>query len=329
MENQGTFQFSHTNLQLYSLNTKCLFSPVLFVFVLFLFLFLFFFGLSSSPLFRMSPCSRWSELVDALKFHANLAFSGNIPTEFRFLNSSAPLKIGYGDAKKNRQNLDQFMRICDGSPNGATPLCRHIHEITMEIRQLEGQLLANGQIACVVIATDGEASDGNIVEALRPLKQLPVMIVLRLCTDEEKVVQYWNSVEADVEGRLDVLDDLAGEAEEVTEVNGWLTYGEPLHRMREFGVTMKDLDMLDEQLLSVESFKRVCELILGVDMVRKLTPPEMDMGAFLQELESEMGGAAMYQTWCPQRNLMRPWISIAEARSLYKVSGASGGGSIC
>jgi hypothetical protein len=273
----------------------------------------------------MSPCSRWSELVDALRFHANLAYAGKIPTEFRFLNGSAPLKIGYGDVTRDKQNLDQFLRICDGSPNGATPLCRHIHEITMEIRQLESQLQANGQVACVVIATDGEASDGNIVEALRPLKQLPVMVVLRLCTDEEKVVKYWNSVEADVEGRLDVLDDLKGEAEEVSEVNPWLTYGEPLHRMREFGVTMKELDMLDEQSLSVEGFKRVCELIVGREAINKLTPPEMDMKMFLDELEKVMTeGMEKYETWCPERNEMRPWISISEARRAFNIDQGTG-----
>ena len=46
--------------------------------------------------------------------------------------------------------------------------------------------------------------------------------------------------------RLDILDDCTGEATEIAKINPWLTYGEPLHRMREFGVTLKELDMLDE-----------------------------------------------------------------------------------
>ena len=49
-----------------------------------------------------------------------------------------------------------------------------------------------------------------------------------------------------LELRLDILDDCTGEATEIAKINPWLTYGEPLHRMREFGVTMKELDMLDE-----------------------------------------------------------------------------------
>lgn len=53
-----------------------------------------------------------------------------------------------------------------------------------------------------------------------------------------------------VELELDILDDLAGEAEEVNEHNKWLTYGEPLQRMREFGVTIKEFDLLDEGKLA-------------------------------------------------------------------------------
>eukprot|EP01034_Spumella_vulgaris_P015571 gene15571-19896_t len=69
------------------------------------------------------------------------------------------------------------------------------------------------QKALVVIATDGEASDGEVAEAMRPLKDLPV----------------W--------------------AKEIHAYNPWLTYGEPLQRLREFGCSVKELDLLDERRL--------------------------------------------------------------------------------
>jgi hypothetical protein len=39
-------------------------------------------------------CTRWMEMTESLKFHASLAQALNLPTEFRMLNSAAPLTIG-------------------------------------------------------------------------------------------------------------------------------------------------------------------------------------------------------------------------------------------
>jgi hypothetical protein len=150
------------------------------------------------------------------------------------------------------------MNALDGSPNGGTPLCHHIHEVTNQIRMMEQQLRANGQKALVVIATDGESSDGNIAEAMRPLKDLPVWVVVRLCTDEDKITRYWNNIDSELELDMDVLDDLSGEAQEIAEHNPWLTYGEPMHRLREFGIPVKELDLLDESKLSLEQIRQMC-----------------------------------------------------------------------
>lgn len=126
---------------------------------------------------------------------------------------------------------------------------------------MESQLRASGQKACVVIFTDGESSDGDIASAMRPLQTLPVWVVIRLCTDDDKVVEYWNNIDRVLELDMDVLDDLYGEAKEVTANNPWLNYGEPLHRMREFGVHCKEMDLLDEAKLSLEQIRLFCSLL--------------------------------------------------------------------
>jgi hypothetical protein len=127
-----------------------------------------------------------------------------------------------------------------------------------QIRAVEVQLRHNGQKAVVVIATDGESSDGDIKEALRPLAALPVWTVIRLCTGEEKIVNYWNDSDNELELEMEVLDDFFSEAAEVHSMNGWLTYGEPLHRIREWGVHLKELDWIDEKPLSFEMMSHLC-----------------------------------------------------------------------
>lgn len=48
-----------------------------------------------------------------------------------------------------------------------------------------------------------------------PPAQLPVLVILRLCTSEEKVVTYWNNIDQQLELDIDVLDDQYGDAKQV------------------------------------------------------------------------------------------------------------------
>ena len=185
---------------------------------------------------------QWSELGSAIGWHARLAVELGAWTEFRLLNqpgsgASQIVAVGTGDNAKSEDELRRIDRLVYSQPTGRTPLCAQIRAVTRQIQQRAAELRATGTKACVVIASDGEATDGDIAAALRPLRDLPAWVVVRLCTDDDRVVQYWNEIDEDLELDMDVLDDLEGEAAEVNEAQPWLTYGAPLHRLREWGTS--------------------------------------------------------------------------------------------
>ena len=185
---------------------------------------------------KMVPvtCSRYAELQDCITFHASLANTSKHPTTFRLLNNAPPIVIG-GPADDG-SGYGRLLQALELSPGGGTPLCQHIREVVAEIASMASALRADGRKVTLVITTDGEANDGSLAEAMEPLKDLPVWVVLRLCTDEAAVVDYWAGIDQVLELNIDVLDDLGSEAAEVRKVNPWLLYGEPLHRLREVSV---------------------------------------------------------------------------------------------
>jgi hypothetical protein len=107
--------------------------------------------------------------------------------------------------------------------------------------------------------------------------------VIRLCTDQDEIVRYWSGIDDQLELNMDVIDDPVGEGKEIQRLNNWLTYAEPLHRLREFGVTAKELDMIDETKLSHEQMRGMCAFLFGVNS-QDLPHPEADWAQFAQSL---------------------------------------------
>jgi hypothetical protein len=67
------------------------------------------------------------------------------------------------------------------------------------------------------------------IETMRCLKNLPVWVVIRLCTNDNNMTQYWNGVDSEVELNMDVIDDPLGEAKEIHKYVR--TYGTPLYSL--------------------------------------------------------------------------------------------------
>lgn len=171
-----------------------------------------------------------------------------------------PITIG-ASPQADETAVSIFNSILDDYPGGGTPLCHHVNEVTKQITALAPSLKASCKKAAIVIFTDGEASDGDIVQALKPLNDLPVWVVIRLCTEEEGIVNYWSGIDGQLELKMDVLDDPIGESKEIMKHNDWLTYGTPMHRLREFGIVAREFDLLDETALSAEQMHKFCALL--------------------------------------------------------------------
>merc|ERR1719433_541417 len=138
---------------------------------------------------------------------------------------------------------------------GTTPLGERLREVHHLLQHTFVQQALQGLRCVVVVATDGmptvvgsgvpsEQAKLEVVQELRRLcSDLNAFIVVRLSTDEDETVAFYNKIDDDVELNLEVLDDLEGEAKELREAgNGWLTYSPEIHMIREGGTFAKLMD---------------------------------------------------------------------------------------
>jgi len=255
-----------------------------------------------------------------LRFHVELAKIANAPSEFRLLNALGPKIVGDPNADPDFSNVRALQKVFDGGPSGGTPLCRHINDIVAFLTQHQNEFRQSGQVASLVICTDGVSSDGDVTVAMRPLKQLPVMIVVRLCTNSDDVVAYWDRVEKDLEMDLDIIDDFFGEGAGVFEHNPWINYGEPLQRLREFGVKVKELDMIDEKLLTVQQMVKFLGYLFNCKS-QDVPDPQFDWAAFETWVANQLKSIPLTYNPNSASTGVEPWIDMSKLRQCYKPGG--------
>jgi hypothetical protein len=213
---------------------------------------------------RVVDCNRWVELQQAVSYHAELAGLLEATTVFRFLNDPgqtvAPQEFSVAETASDSVTGDVERAkayVAATQPNGVTPLTQHVLEIRARIESVQHVLRANGQRAVIVLATDGlpsndfgespESVKKEFIAALKSLQSLPVWVVLRLCTDNDDVVEFFNDLDAVLELPLEVIDDFFGEGKEIYKANKWLNYGLPLHRYA-FGLESRSVGVVLQTL---------------------------------------------------------------------------------
>jgi len=264
---------------------------------------------------RRVRCTRWQELGEDVVEMARMAMALRARTDFHLLNAtngydiltvcpgSFSLVSQQGGTPADVETVQAAMRT---SPCGTTPLTESVMRIVSMIEPHASDLQSRGERVAVVIATDGLPNNRtSFVAAMQTLQRLPVWVIVRLCTDDDAIVDYWNDLDRNLESPLEVLDDLQSEAVEVERLNPWLNYGGPLHRCRLFGLPGKLFDALDETSLLPFQIKEFVEDLLGVNIMHD---PQVEKQAFLKDVQVAL--AKVPPVLHPISLQARPWLNV-------------------
>jgi hypothetical protein len=264
------------------------------------------------------------------------------PTKFVLLNDPCgdhacqqEMSIGERGSEWIQEDLEIFLSgISNVQPGGATPLTMHLQRFRRSIDRLHEKIV-------LVLATDGRPTDSfgysspavdrAFENALREI-QTKAWVVIRLCTNEESILEYYKKLDEQMELSLEVLDDYLDEALEVYQHNPWVTYSLSLHRCREMGMSChalhRWLDWLDERSLTRAEIYQVIQILGIVDWTKSphvLHEPEQ-WKSFCDAVDreqkqlasqrNEVTGRSLlaFSPWNPIRKRTTSWIDIRVLR---------------
>jgi len=293
---------------------------------------------ASSNEIKNFTCTRWAEIKETVSYHAQMSALLQIPTIFRLLNqpSVGNLPQEFSIADKGPEMIEEDLRVANdtmnmSSPGGVTPLAEHVRTIKTQVEALAPTLRVEGKRVVVVLATDGlpsnhmgvsgQAELNDFTSALRSLEGLPIWLVVRLCTDDSDVVDFYNDLDKQLELSIEVLDNYLDEAKEMYRANPWITYTLATHRMREMGFQHRIFDILDERKLTHSEVREFCLLIFGRDSFDGVPEAEVDWKGFLQAINS-MASREPSQ-WHPMKRTSKPIVSVKKLNNIYGTGGCT------
>jgi len=288
--------------------------------------------------FSSLPCTRWEEICAFAEDHARWNLRVGTPCEFVLLNSlsrtpGSPMVEGrdcvhiersHGPEEEQLEELRTMLR--NNGPRGVTPISERLEDIRGRIQASVSDLAQRAQMVFLTIVTDGlpttpfsgqstVAERNHMVQVMRSLcAMLPVQLVIRLCTDDQETISFYNSIDEESELPLDILDDMSGEAGELAKHgNDWFTYTPVIHRMREAGTLAKILDTLDERPLNRIEARRLAVLLSGSQQ----SLDNLSDRQFINEMAKIVAKVPL--VYDARRRQMRPIVDMGKLRVAMKV----------
>jgi len=276
-------------------------------------------GVDSSltgAVFRVEECTRWGEMTAAVTSMALAADRAGLTTDILLLNK-APGPLTVGNAGGSDDTAARVADFLATKPQGLTPLCAQLKVVAAQLLADASKNTFSSKSSLVVIFTDGESTDGDVMEVLLPLAALRVRLVIRLCTTEGEVVAYWRDIAAQLARAaatpglvVTVVGTYVSVAADVARLNPWLTYGEALHRAREWGVAIPGADHVDARPLRPDEVRACVETLLGLRARPATTGSAADWRIFVASARSSLDSGNGLRWYCAARRRVLPCVDV-------------------
>lgn len=286
---------------------------------------------------RIDDILRWEELEECVRFHTQMALLCWIPSTYRMVNDPSSYQKEWlqgreytlcrsGNIKDVFTEVEEIHSIMENVSldQPRCPLKYCIRALAKEIKSGAQAIAARDRNVTVILCTQGRPTtrDGDVgskimrdlEDELQLLSELPVKIIVRLCTDSEEVRDAYNHMDSRFDS-IDVIDDFWGEALEVYLHNPWLTYTMGMHRLRESGLAPDTWDDLDERCLSLDDIHELCKmLLLRHDSKVSLPHPEENWDAFFHQIKVLVSDEKLQ--WNPVKKKMMPWLDLRKLEGM-------------
>jgi len=288
-------------------------------------------------------CTRWEEVSSTLMWHANFAALMKAPTAIRMVHGAMgqPQQLGVASSEEVdlQSEIQRLSSLMQQTPAGSgCEMLPHLREVVDSCLNIPVESFGEDRFMAIIFVTDrlpvdengseGEHVTKQFLETLNMLSGLPIWVVIRLSTDDQKVVDFYDKLDDQMayvkvksgQVHFDVLDDFVSEAEAVNKYNPWLNYAYPLHLCRESAVNSPVFDILNDRPLKYDELIDFINLLFyrnppGLWTGQPLPDPETHYSQFRAEvLELVKKGGSLYN---PMKRRVLPWIDMRLMDKIY------------